>query len=206
MVIKAIDQDLIDLNNLSEASKEFDSFGITEKLGFVPWENYPYKPDVEFRIAYLYNKILLKFYVKEKEIISNHKNDNEMVCEDSCVEFFVKPGNSDGYYNFEFNSIGTVLVQYGSDRNNRKYLDKTLLKNIKRFALVESLYWELFVIIPSELFCKHNITNFSSSKFTANFYKCGDKLSDPHYITWNNIKTESPDYHRPEFFKPISFE
>jgi hypothetical protein len=34
----------------------------------------------------------------------------------------------------------------------------------------------------------------------ANFYKWGDGTSVPHYLTWSHIVTETPDFHRPEFF------
>jgi hypothetical protein len=39
----------------------------------------------------------------------------------------------------------------------------------------------------------------------ANFYKCGDGTSVPHYLSWNQVITETPDFHRPEFFGEISF-
>ena len=39
----------------------------------------------------------------------------------------------------------------------------------------------------------------------ANFYKCGDKLSVPHYLSWNPVTTEKPDFHRPEYFGLLEF-
>ena len=39
----------------------------------------------------------------------------------------------------------------------------------------------------------------------ANVYKCGDLLPVPHFISWNPITTESPDFHRPEFFGQMRF-
>jgi hypothetical protein len=36
----------------------------------------------------------------------------EMVCYDSCVEFFVQPEPHLGYFNFEFNRGGTMLIYY----------------------------------------------------------------------------------------------
>ena len=39
----------------------------------------------------------------------------------------------------------------------------------------------------------------------ANFYKCGDGLTVPHFVTWAPIATEKPDYHRPEFFADLQF-
>ena len=28
----------------------------------------------------------------------------------------------------------------------------------------------------------------------ANFYKCGDELQKPHFLSWNPIKIEKPDF------------
>ena len=37
-------------------------------------------------------------------------------------------------------------------------------------------------------------------KLLGNFYKCGDATLLPHYLSWSQIDTEQPDFHRPEFF------
>jgi hypothetical protein len=39
----------------------------------------------------------------------------------------------------------------------------------------------------------------------ANFYKCGDSTAVPHYLSWSHIATETPDFHRPEFFGELYF-
>jgi Carbohydrate-binding family 9 len=43
-------------------------------------------------------------------------------------------------------------------------------------------------------------------KCKANFYKCGDKLAQPHFLAWNRIETPEPDFHQPAFFGDIEFE
>ncbi|WP_350005689.1 carbohydrate-binding family 9-like protein, partial [Phocaeicola dorei] len=40
----------------------------------------------------------------------------------------------------------------------------------------------------------------------ANFYKCGDELQKPHFLSWSPIKIEKPDFHRPDFFGLLEFE
>ena len=40
----------------------------------------------------------------------------------------------------------------------------------------------------------------------ANFYKCGDQTSHPHYLTWAEVKNAQPKFHLPEFFGSIIFE
>lgn len=34
----------------------------------------------------------------------------------------------------------------------------------------------------------------------ANFYKCGDDLPAPYYLSWNKIIAPKPDFHYPDFF------
>jgi hypothetical protein len=65
--------------------------------------------------------------------------------------------------------------------------------------------WALTMAIPLETFFHHEIGDLRGKSFRANFYKCGDKLSNPHYVTWNPIGTEKPDYHRPEHFGKLKF-
>jgi hypothetical protein len=48
--------------------------------------------------------------------------------------------------------------------------------------------------------------SLSGLRAKANFYKCGDGLTVPHFVTWAPISTEKPDYHRPEFFDWLEFE
>ena len=66
--------------------------------------------------------------------------------------------------------------------------------------------WELTIAIPVEAFAGKDIQTLAGRVFKANFYKCGDKLTRPHYLTWNPVGTENPDYHRPEYFGTIEFE
>jgi hypothetical protein len=58
--------------------------------------------------------------------------------------------------------------------------------------------WTLTVEIPFSLL-GIDPDNLPES-IRANFYKCGDGTSVPHYVSWNPIEVENPDFHRPEFF------
>ena len=55
------------------------------------------------------------------------------------------------------------------------------------------------------IFFHHNIKDVKGKTFRANFYKCGDKLTVPHYVTWSPVETVKPDYHQPEYFGNIKF-
>lgn len=175
----------------------------------VPWSSYPYKPDVKFNIVHTGTHILLSYLVEEAEVRHVNTAINSAVWEDSCVEFFISFDDK-GYYNFEFNCIGTALVGFGKGRNNRELLPETLVKRIECFASMEkkanSVEWQMQAIIPLSVFMHHDIINLEGKTCKANFYKCGDKLSQPHFLSWNRIETPEPDFHQPAFFGDIEFE
>ena len=66
--------------------------------------------------------------------------------------------------------------------------------------------WEVALVIPYTVFIKHRITSLDGQTIKANFYKCGDELQTPHFLSWNPINIEKPDFHRPDFFGSLEFE
>jgi hypothetical protein len=64
--------------------------------------------------------------------------------------------------------------------------------------------WELTVAIPFALMGIDS--NHLPDKIMGNFYKCGDDTSMKHYVSWNPILTETPDFHRPDFFGELLFK
>ena len=204
-----------DYPDLAEVSARLDNSFIAHEIGEVNWNQYPYKPSVAFKIAYDDNEIFIRFYVREERVKAEKSSDNQMVCEDSCVEFFVSPEVDGTYYNFEFNTIGTTLLGFGTGRNDNTLADTSVVSGIRRLSSAGSTpftergdikEWTLTVAIPLETFFRHKIKDLPGKSFRANFYKCGDLLSVPHYLTWNRVETEKPDYHRPEYFGILRFE
>jgi hypothetical protein len=183
----------------------------SHQLNYEPWPGKGVKPKVEFNIAYGDDDVYLKFLVNERHYRAVHKNANDPVYEDSCVEFFIGFGDEEAYYNFEFNAGGTALVGWGKNRQ-RELLDITLIKDIRRYALVSvadqplPFSWELLIAIPFGVFSKNRITTLKNLTCRANFYKCGDKLPEPHFLCWNNIVTDKPNFHLPQYFGKIFFE
>jgi len=183
-------------------------------INTINWSVYSYTPEVSFKMAYNDNFLFLKYKVKENYVMAKVTQDNGPVWTDSCVEFFITPDDN-GYYNFEFNAIGTCLLEYGKSRFERRRPGDNIIRKIIRipsmgfhpFAEKEGNFeWELFVAIPVDTFFCHAIKNFCVMELRGNFHKCGDKLSHPHFLTWNKIETVTPDYHRPEFFGNIKLQ
>jgi hypothetical protein len=180
----------------------------------INWNGYVYKPDVALSIAYSEHEIFLKYYITENYFKAEKTDTNQMVCEDSCVEFFVSPEDDGIYYNMEFNAIGTCLVGIGTDRKSSQRVKPEIISKIRRLTTAGDepikektgeFTWTITIAIPLEIFFRHQVKDLKGKIFRANFYKCGDKLTVPHYLTWNPIGTESPDYHQPEHFGILKF-
>jgi hypothetical protein len=199
---------------LDEISKKLDNLHIKNPVEELNWKDFDYKPDVKFSIAYGSNEIFLKYYVTEQWFKAEKTKSNQMVCEDSCVEFFVSPSTDGIYYNLEFNGIGTCLMGSGTGRENSRRADTEIISRIRRKTSVGEksvreikgqFSWTITMAIPLDVFFHHKLTGLKGKTFMANFYKCGDKLTVPHYMTWNPVKTDRPDYHRPEYFGLLKF-
>jgi len=199
------------------SAHEAELSNLFEELPFhsidqVSWNSYPYQPLVFFKIAYSDEAILLKYEVEEKYLRINSFQSNDPVYEDSCVEFFIS--FQEGlYYNLEFNPLGIALVGYGgADKSTRERLPGTLIEKIKSFSNIQStveqegVKWNLSLYIPFEIFYKEEIQAIGGYKASANFYKCGDLLPEPHFVSWKRIEAPEPNFHLPEFFEEIEFE
>jgi hypothetical protein len=200
--------------SMEEISEFLDSTKERLLIDTINWKGYNYKPDVSLAIAYGDHEIFLKYYVTEDYFKAEKTETNDMVCEDSCVEFFVSPEDDGIYYNLEFNAIGTCLLGTGMDRSTSKRANPEVVSKIRRLTSAGSKpfaektgkhSWTITIAVPFEVFFRHSIKDLKGKTFQANFYKCGDKLSVPHYVTWNEIGTENPDYHQPGYFGLLKF-
>ncbi len=200
--------------DLNEISTDLDKLDTRLSINSINWNGYNYKPEVSLALAYSDHEIFLKYYVSEDYFKAEKTKTNEMVCEDSCVEFFVSPADDGIYYNLEFNAIGTCLMGSGTGRTNSLRTSPEIISRIRRQGsagqdpVSESsgnFEWTITIAIPYDVFFLHNIKSLKGKSFRANFYKCGDKLSVPHYVTWNPVGTGKPDYHQPMYFGLLKF-
>jgi len=199
------------LESIQKINEEIDKLD-KEIIGYAPWSDYSYNPDVKFAIAHSPGYIFLKFYVCEKEKKAIFSQPNDPVYRDSCVEFFICFEDDKNYYNLEFNSLGTCLMGYGPDRENRRLLPEELIRRIDTMSFSDqsesadnNYCWQLILAIPYEVFCFRQLGVLRGKTARANFYKCGDDLTVPHFLAWNNIHTPHPDFHQPNFFGMLAF-
>jgi hypothetical protein len=186
-----------------------------QAIGCANWEDqYPYKPDVRFRMAHTGGAILLEYEVSEA-CVRALAQDNGRVWEDACCECFVQMDEGDAYYNIECNCAGRILVGAGADRHHRTWASQAVLDRIDRYSSLGSSPfderpcnspWRLALLIPVSTFFLHKISGLGGRYLRANFYKCGDLLSKPHFLSWQPITLPKPDFHQPSFFGLLKME
>lgn len=192
---------------LDEQGEQFNA------IDTVNWPaEFPYQPAAAFRIVATDRGFVINYRVTEESVAAVAPGDCGPVWEDSCVEFFSCPADDGTYYNVECNCVGTVLVAAGKDRNARTFAPKEVLDSIQRWSSlgrdnfaerVGDVTWQVVLLVPYSVYFQHDIKSVEGRKFTANFYKCGDKLQTPHFLSWNPIEVANPDFHRPEFFGQV---
>ena len=182
----------------------------------VNWkEDFPYKPQVLFRVWHEGEAFHIGYKVREQGTRALQTVLGGPVYEDSCVECFIQPDPADPhYYNFEFNPIGMMAMACRTGRNDpedapREVLESVRIKTTAGKEPFDEKYveeWSLDIAIPASALFNSGVKDFSGRRMRMNFFKCGDGLKVPHFVTWAPVRTPSPDYHRPEFFLPVDFE
>lgn len=161
------------------------------------------------QLCYSADALFVRMWAEEENIRATYPKSDVLghTYEDSCLEFFIAPVSGDGrYLNFEYNPNGCVCVQIGTGREDRI-----------RMAFEEDIFeaaprrtedgWEITYRIPFS-FLRTLYPDFKAEtgmQIAGNFYKCGNLTEQKHYISWNPIASETPDFHRPEDFGVFVF-
>ena len=213
LVIKKIETGAVEA---SAVPALFDAQGIEwNAIACVNWAEFPYQPEVKFRAVHTGDAILLHYQVTEASVRAVAAADDGRVWEDACVEFFLSPEGNDFYYNFECNCATKLLLHGGPAGGERPTASEEVLKSVKRWSSlgtepfeerVGECTWEVALVIPASAIFRHEIETFNGKTMRANFYKCGDKLQTPHFLSWAPIELPKPKFHCPEFFGEIVFE
>ncbi len=141
------------------------------------------------------------------------------------MEFFVQPAGAVGYYNFEVNAGGTVLVYFIEDPT--RGADGTLFQKFTELPipLVESMpiyhslpdivdperteptRWSVAFSISKDLIEQYVPDAWSRRDlpWRCNFHKCGDDTSHPHWASWADIG-QTLRFHQPDKFGQLIFD
>lgn len=162
-------------------------------------------PHSEVRCVWCDEGVVIRFSSEEHPINVQYFHHNDPVNRDSCVEVFLNPNESEDnrYLNFELNAAGVLHLQFGDERC-RKDIDDVEFQIFHIETHVSDLGWEARLVVPFS-FLRLYYTDLKD-EWRANFYKCGDRTENPHYLCWAEIPTERPSFHQSKYFGRIRFE
>jgi hypothetical protein len=182
-----------------------------------------HRPKTTCRLTHDGKTIHLRFDVRDRYVRCLKRPFQGRVYMDSCVEFFVWPKPRKGYFNFEFNCGGQMLVYYIKDwRRNKKrkmqeftpltQADVSPLNVTTKLSapidpeIATPTNWWLEASIPVSLLEKYvgPLGDLSGQTWRANFQKCASIVSNPHWATWNSIG-EDKNFHQPDKFGKLIF-
>lgn len=180
-------------------------------------------PKVEFKLTWVEEDGLYIFFrVLDKYVRCTSTEYQSSVCRDSCVEFFVKPSPRHGYFNFETNCGGAMLLSYIEDptRGENGFARHEMvpyelarpitlyhsMPNVVEPELKENTEWMIEYCIPFKLFEHYlgPLGRLPDQTWQGNLYKCADESSHPHWGSWSPIGKEL-NFHVPEYFAPLLF-
>ncbi len=204
-------QPLLASKTIEQVNAMIDHLGIQTPLDTINWPaTYPHQPQVTLFLAHTSGHLFVKWHVVGMNVKAIQREDMSDVYLDSCVEFFCQLPQREHYINFEFNAIGVASAcrRLGRDTDITP-LTPAELQSILRYASLGNqpfeevegkCTWDICVGIPLSLIEVTPEMLSATCCLRGNFYKCGDATAYPHFISWNPIPTEQPDFHRPEYF------
>jgi len=184
-------------------------------------ESSAHRPKVQARLLYDAAGIYGMFRVHDQYVRCVHTKFQDAVCRDSCVEFFVQPKPTPGYFNFEFSGGGAFLVYYVEDHTRtaegfKKRTEVTAedgrqvqvyhsLPSVVEPEITTDTEWRLEFAIPFRMLEKYAgaLGDVRGQRWRANFYKCGDQTSHPHWASWAPV--DALNFHLPHCFGTLVF-
>lgn len=179
-----------------------------------------HQPKAQAKVAYDDDFLYLIWKVEDRYVLAKRTRHLQDVWCDSCVEFFFTPGGDPeerGYFNLETNCAGVKLLEAhiaGKEVEKPRFeefaaiVTASSLKAPVDPEIAEPTTWTLEYKIPLSLIEKFTkvVRPRSGVAWRANFYKCADDSSHPHWLTWSPVTYGEPSFHRPEFFGNLVFE
>jgi hypothetical protein len=178
-----------------------------------------HRPATHAKLLYDYTFLYVIFRVEDAYVRCIAGEYQGHVCADSCAELFFMPGVdlADGYFNLETNCGGTVLFQHQLARDERCVAVSAELGGALAVAHTMPRRIDPEISAPTTWCVEYRIPYAALAAYApvtapgpgvlwkANFYKCADATSHPHWLTWAKVDWPKPDFHRKEFFGELEF-
>ena len=177
-------------------------------------------PETQVKLLYDDDNLYVFFRVKDQFVRAVAETTHDPVCQDSCVEFFFTCGKdvARGYFNLETNCGATLLFYHQKEKG--KNVRAVATEDCQRIKIMSSMpkkvdpeiaeptLWTVKYALPIAMLKEYtHVTEPGPGVvWKANFYKCADKTSHPHWLTWNPVDRPRPNFHLPQYFGTIVFE
>ena len=150
------------------------------------------------RIARTAEALLVRLEAREAAVRAVETGPLGRPWEDSCLEFFFSPVEGDPrYVNIEINPNACACIGLGDGSFRTRLLPGQDWLAPRVFTLPDG--WGVEYRVPFA-FIRTLFPGFAGAPggvIRANCYKCGDLTRTPHYLAWNPVRSEAPDFHRP---------
>jgi hypothetical protein len=179
-----------------------------------------HQPKVQAKAAYDDECVCVIWRVEDNYVLARRTKHQQPVCLDSCVEFFFTPGGDPkdtGYFNLETSCSGIMWFAAHipgqpegmfTPEDLSQVTIATSLKGPIDPEIAKPTTWTLEVKFPISLLEKYGKVQRPAPgvSWRANFYKCADETSHPHWLTWSPVTWPAPAFHIPKYFGILSFE
>ena len=161
------------------------------------------------QLCYDSEALYVRMWAEEQDVRATYTTDDPLpkCYEDSCLEFFFQLSEKDArYMNFEFNPNAALCCEIGTEKQNRVVLvppSDALTPTANR----TDDGWDLTYRLPFE-FLRMFYPEFSAEpgvQIRGNLYKCGNLTAHKHYLSWNPVESDTPNFHLPSSFGVLVF-
>lgn len=177
-------------------------------------------PATEFKLGYDAEGLTVLFRVEDQYVRAPAREHQGPVWKDSCVEFFFSPLRepAGSYFNLEMNCGGMMLFNFHAKGDRESVaipvaVCETIpcehsLPSVVDPERAGAVTWTVGYRLPFELFAPYGDLEIPASgvEWRANFYKCADESSHPHWLTWSPVDLPKPNFHVPEYFGRLVFD
>lgn len=181
-----------------------------------------HRPRTRAKLLYDERGLYVHFRVEDRYVRSVQTSYQALVCKDSCVEFFIQPKPVMGYFNFEINCGGNLLLYYIEDSRRTptgfarfEPVPWELTRSVTIYhsmpatvstELPGPLTWSIEYFIPFPVLEHYvgAIGPVTGQRWRGNLYKCGDETSHPHWASWRPVGDEL-NFHQPQRFGWLTF-
>ncbi len=181
-----------------------------------------HRPVTRAKLQHDLDRLYALWQVQDRFVRSVHTAYDSDTYKDSCVELFLRPGETGGYFALEVNCGGAYSLRYIEDwtRTANRFARWSpvpaglaaairvahSLPTVTDPEMTGPLTWLVELAIPFDLLESFAgpLRPLPGCTWGANVFKCGDETSHPHWGSWAPIG-EALNFHQPQYFGTLRF-